>query len=144
MPADAVDQEVVAFLERVAPAKRRRDARTMLDVMARVTGEPPRLWGTIVGFGSYHYRYASGREGDGPAAAFAPRKAALVVYLVDGIGGHADLLGRLGPHATGVSCLYMKDLAAIDLAVLERIIARSYATLTAGTYTFRARDAGDA
>jgi len=142
MPADDVVDDVVARLERVTPAKRRRDATTMLDLMARVTGERPRLWGTIIGFGSYHYRYASGRQGDAPAAAFAPRKAALVVYLSDGVGAHADLLDGLGSHTTGVSCLYLKDLTAVDLAVLEEIIARSYATLTAGTYTWRARDAG--
>ncbi|HEY1280857.1 MAG TPA: hypothetical protein VGF22_14365 [Acidimicrobiales bacterium] len=134
--------DVAAFLDGVTPAKRQRDARTMLDVMARVTGQPAHLWGTIVGFGTYHYRYASGREGDAPAAAFAPRKAALVVYLSDGVGAHADLLARLGPHTMGVSCVYLKDLAQNDLPILEQIVARSYATLTAGTYGSRARDSG--
>jgi hypothetical protein len=134
--------DVAAFLDRVAPTRRQRDARTMMDVMARVTGQRPQLWGTIVGFGAYHYRYASGREGDGPAASFAPRKAALVVYLPDGVGAHADLLERLGPHTTGVSCVYLKDLGQNDAQVLEQVIARSYATLTAGTYAFRARESG--
>jgi hypothetical protein len=115
----------------------------MLDLMTRVTGEPPVVSGTIVGFGTYHYRYASGREGDAPAAGFAPRRNALVVYVLDGVGAHADLLDELGPHTTGVGCIYIKDLELIDLSILERIVARSYTTLTAGTYTLRAREAGD-
>jgi hypothetical protein len=134
--------DVATFLDRVTPTRRQRDARTMVEVMARVTGQPAQLWGTIVGFGTYHYRYASGREGDGPAASFAPRKAALVVYLPDGVGAHADLLERLGPHTTGVSCLYLKDLDQNDVQVLEQIMTRSFATLTAGTYGWRARDSG--
>jgi hypothetical protein len=135
-----LDPEVAHFLENLAPAKRQRDARTMVDLMARVTGHGPRLTGTMIGFGSYHYRYASGREGDAAAAGFAPRKAALSVYLMDGVDAHADLLARLGPHTTGVGCVYLKDLEQNDLDVLERIIATSYSTLTAGTYRLRARE----
>ena len=135
-----LDRDVAAFLDGVTPTKRQRDARTMVDVMGRVTGQPASLWGTIVGFGTYHYRYASGREGDGPAASFAPRKTALVAYLTDGVGAHADLLNHLGLHTTGVSCVYLKDLGQNDLPILEQIIARSYSTLTAGTYGSRARD----
>ena len=134
------DGEVAAYIERVAPAKRRRDARTMAALMARVTGQAPHLWGSIIGFGSYHYRYASGREGDAPAASFAPRKAALSVYVMDGVDAYADLLAGLGPHRTGVACLYLTDLEQNDLRALEEIVARSYATLTAGTYGRRARD----
>ena len=99
------------------------------------------MWGTIVGFGDYHYTYASGREGDAPAAGFAARKAATTVYVLDGVAAHAELLERLGPHTTGVGCIYMKDLTVVDLDVLEAIISRSYAALTAGTFTTRARDA---
>jgi hypothetical protein len=139
-----IDPAVGELLDRVVPGKRRRDAETMLELMARVTGRPPVVDRNAVGFGSYHYRYASGREGTAPAAGFAPRKTALVVYVLDGVGAHADLLERLGPHTSGVGCLYIKDLALVDLAVLEEILARSYATLTAGTYTLRARDAGRA
>ncbi|MGE3619954.1 MAG: DUF1801 domain-containing protein [Acidimicrobiia bacterium] len=138
-----VDADLERFLEGVAPARRQRDARTMVGLMARATGRPPVLVGSIVGFGSYDYRYPSGREGTGPAAAFAPRRNALVVYLVDGIGSHAEALARLGPHETGVGCVYLEDLDALDLAVLEEIVARSYATLTAGTYTLRAREGGE-
>jgi hypothetical protein len=102
--------------------------------MGRVTGQPARLKGSIVGFGTYHYRYESGREGDAPAAAFAPRREASVVYLNDGVEAHADALARLGPHTTGVGCLYLKDLDAVDMGVLESIVAASYAKLTKGKH----------
>ncbi len=131
--------EVSAHLDAVRSAKRRRDAETMLGLMRRVTGEEPRMWATVVGFGQYHYKYASGREGDAPAAGFAPRSAATTVYLPDGVGAHQDLLDTLGPHTTGVGCLYVKDLADVDLAVLEQVVRRSYATVTAGTFTQRAQ-----
>ena len=131
----------VGFIEAVEPPGRRRDAATLLELMRRVTGVEPRMFGTaIVGFGEYHYKYATGTEGDAPAAAFSPRKAASVVYLNDGISAHEDLLARLGPHTTGVGCLYLKDVAAVDLDVLEEIVRRSYATLTGGTYGKRAAE----
>ena len=135
-----VDKSVRTYIEGVAPAKRRRDAERLVELMSRVTGEPARLWGSIIGFGQYHYKYASGREGDAPAAGFSPRKAAMSVYVSDGVAAHIDLLDRLGPHTTGVGCIYIKDLEAIDLAVLEAIVGRSFTTLTAGTYTLRARE----
>jgi hypothetical protein len=124
------------------PERRRRDARAVLDLMSRITGQSPTVDGKVVGFGSYEYRYDSGREGSGPAAAFAPRKDALVVYLVDGVGAHAELLARLGPHKEGVGSIAIKDLAAVDVDVLALIIATSYATLTSGVYTLRAREGG--
>jgi len=134
---------VQELLDRVEPAKRRRDALTMLDVMARATGEPPLVDRNAVGFGSYDYRYASGHAGTAAAAGFAPRKNALVVYVMDGVGAHANLLARLGPHTTGVGCIYIKDLELVDIDVLEQIVRNSYATLTAGTYGLRARESGD-
>lgn len=134
--------DVRAYLAGISALVRRRDAGTMIEVMRRATGREPRMWGTIVGFGEYHYKYESGREGDAAAAGFAARKAATTVYVPDGVGAHADLLEQLGPHTTGVGCIYMKDLTAVDLQVLETIVARSYATATAGTYTKRARDGG--
>jgi hypothetical protein len=126
------------------PAKRRREAETMLELMTRATGQPPVVSGTGVGFGSYDYHYPSGRKGTAAAAGFAPRKSALVVYVMDGVSAHAELLERLGPHTTGVGCIYIKDLTLVDLAVLEQIVTKSYATLTAGTYTLRAREGGRA
>ncbi|GAA4372422.1 DUF1801 domain-containing protein [Agromyces bauzanensis] len=139
----ATDAAVREFLDRVEHPVRRRDAETMLELMTRVTGQPAKMWGpSIVGFGSYHYRYASGREGDAPAAGFSPRKPATTIYLNDGIAAHAALIERLGPHTTGVGCLYLKSLDAIDLAALEEIVAASYRTLTSGTFGQRARDGG--
>lgn len=102
------------------------------------------LWGpSIVGFGQYHYAYASGREGDAPAAGFSPRKAAMSIYLADGIGAHDDALARLGEYTSGAGCLYVKDLDKVDLSVLESIVRDSYATLTAGDYGLRARETGE-
>jgi hypothetical protein len=98
--------EVGAFIGTVRDQKRRRDAGTLVVLMSRATGEEAAMWGSsIVGFGSYHYRYPSGREGDGPAAAFSPRKVATTVYLADGVGHHMALLERLGPHKAGVGCV---------------------------------------
>ena len=136
--ADAVD----AYVQRIPSAVRRRDAEMMLALMHRAMGHEPELHGSIIGFGSYHYRYDSGREGDAPAAAFAPRKPATVVYLSDGVSAHAEALDRLGPHTTGVACVYIKDLTDVDVDVLESIVASSFTTLTAATYTQRAREGG--
>ena len=135
------EADPVGFVEAVEPPGRRRDAATLLELMRRATGVEPRMFGSaIVGFGEYHYKYASGTKGDAPAAGFSPRKAASVVYLNDGISAHEDLLARLGPHTHGVGCLYLKDVAAVDLSVLEEIVRRSYATLTGGTYGKRAAE----
>jgi Domain of unknown function (DU1801) len=135
-----LSQSIQAHLDGVTPEKRRRDAQTLLELMGRVTGEPPHLWGGIVGFGQYHYKYESGREGDAPAAGFAPRKAATVIYFSDGIARYGERLKRLGAHSTGVGCLYIKDLEKVDLSVLEAMIAESYRTLTTGRYGSRARE----
>jgi hypothetical protein len=139
-----VDEEnlsVRTYLEEVTPEKRRRDAKKLLEMMTRVTGESPRLWtGSVIGFGQYHYKYASGREGDAPAVGFAPRRAATSIYLYDGVGRYDEQLKQLGVHRTGVGCLYITDLDKIDLTVLESIIAESYGTVTADTYTRRARE----
>ena len=131
---DDPNPSVGIYLERVTPEKRQRDAERLLELMTRVTGETPRLWGSVIGFGQYHYKYASGREGEAPAAGFAPRKSATVIYLADGIGRHEEQLRQLGPHTTGVGCLYIKDLDKIDVSsVLESIVVESYGTVTADT-----------
>jgi hypothetical protein len=133
--------EVDEFLAGVTPGARRRDAHTLLDLMRRVTGQEPELQHPgIVGFGRYHYEYASGRTGDAAAAGFAPRSSSTVVYLSDGTAAHAEALSKLGPHTAGVGCLYLKNLDDIDLAVLEAVVRSSYETLTAGTFGSRARD----
>lgn len=115
--------DVAAYLAAVDPPERRQDGMAVADLMARLSGDPPRLWGpSIIGFGRYHYRYDSGREGDMCRIGFAPRKAELVFYLA-GLDD-ADLT-TLGKHRRGKGCLYVKRLADIDLAVLERLIAAS-------------------
>ena len=121
------DADVDAFLAAVQPERRRRDAARAREVLERITGERPVLWGpSIVGFGSAHYRYASGRAGDWPPVAFSPRKTALTFYLMDGFEPHAADLAVLGPHTVGAGCLYVKDLDAVDGAALERILTRSW------------------
>jgi hypothetical protein len=140
----AGQESVRAYIDAVASPTRRRDAETLLELMTRVTGETAHLWGpSIVGFGTYHYKYASGREGDAPAAGFSPRKAATTVYLADGVGTYPEQLASLGDHTTGVGCLYLKDLSKIDLGVLEHIIDSSYRTATSGVYGHRARESGE-
>jgi hypothetical protein len=120
------DADVNAFIDGVESDRRREEARTVLAVMREVTDEEPVLWGpSMIGFGSLHYRYESGREGDMPAIAFSPRKGALTVYI-DEFDERQDLLERLGPHTTGKSCLYIKRLDAVDLDVLRDLIAASY------------------
>jgi hypothetical protein len=122
------DADVDAFLDAIEDPGRREDSRAICQLMAEETGEPPRMWGeSIVGFGSYHYAYASGREGDWMALGFAPRKGRLTLYLMDGFAGYEELLARLGKHSTGKSCLYVKNLADVDAGVLRELIDASVA-----------------
>jgi hypothetical protein len=116
---DSVDD----FLERVPDPIRKADAHALRRLLEEVTGEPPRMWGdSIVGYGTQHLRYASGRELDWFRVGFSPRKQYLTIYLPEGFGEHEDLLSQLGPHTTGKGCLYIKRLAAVDLAMLSRLI----------------------
>jgi Domain of unknown function (DU1801) len=121
------DADVEEFLDAVPDEQQRADARTLCALMSEITGEPPVLWGpSIVGFGSYRYRYESGHEGTSSLAGFAPRKGNLVVYLVGGFEDrHGKLLAKLGPHKAGKGCLYLKRLADVDLDVLRELIERS-------------------
>ena len=121
------DASVDAFLDGVGHPMRRGDGKTLRAMMERVTGEPAMMWGpSIVGFGSYHYRYASGHEGDMCRVGFSPRKANLVLY-VGGFPDYEALLARLGKHKSSKACLYLNRLADVDLAVLEEIVRRTYA-----------------
>lgn len=123
--------DVAGFVAAVADERRRRDAEALVELMSEVTGQPPVLWGTsIVGFGSRHYRYPSGREGDTAAVGFSPRSARTVLYLTGGVEDYADLLARLGPHRTGQSCLYLTRVGQVDAAALRDIVARSYRAAT--------------
>lgn len=121
---------VTAFLGSVGNEQRRKDAFELLALMKQVTGERPRMWGTsLVGFGSYHYCYQGGREGDWPLTAFSPRAQSLSVYIMPGFARYAALLDKLGKYTTGKSCLYLKRLDDVDRKVLERLVARSVADM---------------
>jgi hypothetical protein len=118
---------VEEFLAGVPDGQRREDARRLCAMMAQITGGPPAMWGSsIIGFGAYHYRYASGRSGDAPLAGFSPRRQHLVIYLVGGFESrYQPALTRLGPHKTGKGCLYLKRLDDVDQDVLRELIDRS-------------------
>ena len=120
------DGDVVAFLNAVPDAGKRADALRVMAIMREVTGEEPRLWGdSIVGYGHYHYKYASGREGDWFLAGFSPRKANLTLYITSGFEQFEELRARLGKHTIGKSCLYVKRLSDLDEATLRELIGRS-------------------
>lgn len=125
----ATDGDVDAFITTIADEQRRSDARLLVDLMKEVTGQPPVLWGTaIIGFGSQHYRYPSGREGDTVAVGFSPRKAQTVLYLNGGMDLYEDLLAQLGQHTTGKGCLYLKRVDQADQLALRAIVDRAYRT----------------
>ena len=117
---------VSAFLNKIADAQRRKDCQTVLDLMKQATGEEPKMWGSsIVGFGTYHYRYASGREGDWPIIGFSPRKTDLTLYIMPGFDKAESLMSKLGRYKTAKSCLYIKKLDDIEIPVLKKLIAES-------------------
>jgi Domain of unknown function (DU1801) len=119
---------VAAFIDSLTDPARRADAKALVKLMQSAAGEKPRMWGpSIIGFGSYHYRYKSGREGDMPVIAFSPRKAATVLYGMIGFSEGAALLAKLGKHTTGKGCLYIKKLADVDQHVLEALVVKSLA-----------------
>lgn len=123
------------FLDGVAHAGRRADGKAVRAMMERVTGEPAVMWGpSIVGFGTYHYRYASGHEGDMCRAGFSPRSANLVLY-VGGFPEYEALLAKLGKHKRSKACLYLGKLADVDMGVLEEITRRTYAASQDGDYS---------
>ena len=122
------EASVEDFLNGVADAKRRHDSLKILELMQEVTGAEPRMWGgNLVGFGSYHYKYASGREGEWMLTAFSPRKQNLTLYIMPGFARYPELMSRLGKYKTGRSCLYINKLGDIDLATLRELIAQSVA-----------------
>ena len=120
-------QSVTRFIGAVENETRRRDAKTLVAMMKRVTGEKPKMWGpSIVGFGEYRYKYDSGREGDMLAVGFSPRKANMVLYVLGSLAEDEPLLKKLGPYKHGKSCLYINDLSKVDPGVLEELVAKSY------------------
>jgi len=118
---------VDAFLEAVPNPQRREDGKALREMFERISGEPAVMWGpSIVGFGEYHYRYASGHEGDMCRIGFSPRSTELVLYIGATHPDGADLLARLGKHKTGKGCLYVKQLSDVDREVLEQMIAAEF------------------
>ena len=117
---------VEKFLNTVADEQARKDCYEILKIMKQVTKEEPKMWGaSIVGFGSYHYKGASGREGDWMLTGFSPRKQNLTLYLMHGFDVHKDLLKKLGKHKTSMGCLYIKKLEDVDKKVLKELVAES-------------------
>ena len=126
------DSDVMEFLNNVENERRRQDSLVVLEMMREVTGEEPQMWGSsIVGFGSYHYKYESGREGDMPLTGFSPRKQALTLYIMAGFEQYDELMAKLGKHTTGAACLYIKRLSDIDMDVLRELVTKSYAHMQA-------------
>jgi hypothetical protein len=123
---------VAAFIDAITDPTKRADAKALVKLMQDAAGEKPKMWGpSIIGFGSYHYRYDSGREGDVPLIGFSPRQTATVLYNMIGSSDSKALLAKLGKHTTGKGCLYIKKLADVDQQVLEAMVVKSLAALRA-------------
>lgn len=120
------DASVKDFLNGVEPEQKRNDSFNILEMMQAITGEAPKMWGpSIVGFGNYHYKYESGREGDWFMTGFSPRKQNLTVYIMPGFNRYPELMKKLGKHKTGKGCLYINRLEEVDQQVLGELLARS-------------------
>ena len=125
------DENVKDFLNQIPDPDRRQDCLAIAKLMEEITGEKPKMWGpSIVGFGSYHYKYASGREGDWPVTGFSPRKKDLTLYIMAGFDKHDELMKQLGKHSVGKSCLYIKRLSDIHIPTLKKLIKASVKQLT--------------
>lgn len=123
---------VASFIDAITDPTQRADAKALVKLMQTATGEKPKVWGpSIIGFGSYHYTYDSGREGDMPLIGFSPRKAATVLYNMTGFSNSKALLAKLGKHTAGGACLYIKKLADVDQRVLEALVVKSVAAIRA-------------
>jgi hypothetical protein len=126
----ATSASVTGFLNAIGNKQQKADAKKIARMMREATGSRARLWGSnIVGYGKYHYKYASGREGDWMLVGFSPRKHNLSIYIMPGFEPYAALMKKLGKYKTGKSCLYINSLADIDEAVLEQLIVESVATM---------------
>ena len=122
------------FMAAVENRRRREDGLVLLEMMRDVTGLEPEMWGpSIIGFGSYHYKYESGREGDMPLVGFSPRKSSLSLYIMSGFDEYEEMLGKLGKHRTGASCLYINKLADVDMGVLRELVSQSVEHMRVGS-----------
>lgn len=124
----ATEMSVQSYLSSIEDESRRRDCEVLTKLMSKVTKQEPKMWGTsIVGFGSYHYKYESGREGDAPVAGYSSRKGDITLYLAADSPAYGQLLAKLGKHKTGKGCLYIRKLSDVDMQTLESLIAEGYA-----------------
>ena len=120
------DVNVEEFIEKIENTARKTDCKHLLQIMKEITRKEPKMWGSsIVGFGHYHYKYPTGREGDWFQVGFSPRKQNLTIYVMQGFEKNQDLMEKLGTYTTGVSCLYMKSLNDVDESILRELIKRS-------------------
>ncbi|TRZ38215.1 DUF1801 domain-containing protein [Niallia circulans] len=120
------ENSVIEFIEAVESVKKREDAYKLLDIFAETTNLPAKMWGpSIIGFGAYHYKYATGHEGDAPLVGFSPRKAKISLYFAPGEQKRDELLKRFGKHTTGKACVYINKVADIEIDVLKELIASS-------------------
>jgi hypothetical protein len=125
------DRSVTKFLNSLADDQKRQDCFALVELMRQVAKAEPRMWGSsIVGFGSYHYKYASGREGDMPLVGFSPRKQNLTLYIMGGVEQYDALLRTLGKHTTGKACLYIKRLDDVDRPTLKKLVRQSVQYMT--------------
>jgi len=125
------DQSVTDFLQAVPEEHKRKDSFAILELMKEVTGQEPKMWGdSIIGFGTYHYKYASGREGEWFVTGFSPRKQNLTLYIMSGFDESEALLNKLGKYKTGKACLYINRLADVDMVVMKELIQKSVAHLS--------------
>lgn len=126
----ATDSSVLEFIENVESAKKREDAYQLVDIFTEVTGYEAKMWGpSIIGFGSYHYKYASGHEGDAPLAGFSPRKAKISLYFATGDTVREELLQQLGKHEAAKACVYINKVADINVDILKALISQSVSFL---------------
>ncbi|MBN8202940.1 DUF1801 domain-containing protein [Bacillus sp. NTK034] len=120
------DNSVIEFIEKVESPKKREDAYKLLDNFTETAGYQAKMWGpSIIGFGSYHYKYATGHEGDAPLVGFSPRKAKISLYFAPGDKKRAEMLERFGKHTTGKACVYINKISDIDVEVLKELIIQS-------------------
>ncbi|PLT28857.1 DUF1801 domain-containing protein [Peribacillus deserti] len=120
------ENNVIEFIEAVESPKKREDAYKLLDIFTETTGYTAKMWGpSIIGFGSYHYKYESGHEGDAPLVGFSPRKAKISLYFAPGDQEREQLLQKLGKHTTGKACVYINKLADVDIDIIKALIVQS-------------------
>lgn len=123
-------QSVSAFIRAIEDDQKRADSKTVMKMMEQITKEKPKMWGSsMVGFGTYHYKYASGQEGDWAVTGFSPRKQALTIYIMPGFSEYGALMKKLGKYKTGKSCLYIKKLADVDQKVLKELVKQSVSSM---------------